>query len=89
MKIALLITGQLRTYSLCKHVIKNTLLDKYEVDTFLSIDKSNILTNDDLNSHEYSNESMVTDVIQFFNPCDTFVCNSYDEIFKEKLKRTK
>lgn len=86
MKIALLITGQLRTYSLCKHVIKNTLLDKYEVDTFLSIDKSNFLTNDDLNSHEYSNESMVNDVIQFFNPCDTFVCNSYDEIFKEKLK---
>lgn len=81
MKIAVIITGQLRTYKLCGHVIKNTLIDKYDTDVFLSIDKTNHLQNDVLNVVDDSNASDINEAINFYNPKDVFVCHEYDSIF--------
>ena len=52
MKVALLLTGQIRTNELCRHIFKKTLIEKYDVDTFLSIDTDNKLQEASLNSTE-------------------------------------
>lgn len=82
MKIALIITGQLRTYKLCGNVLKNTIIDKYDTDVFLSINKSNNLQNENLNSKIDSNNDDINEAIQYFNPKCVFVSNGYDDIFE-------
>jgi hypothetical protein len=81
MKIALLITGQLRTYELCKHVVKHTLIDNYDTDVFLSIHKYN--TNqtdmDYLNSTNDTNDDAIKNAIQYYNPINTYVWDESDE----------
>ena len=81
MKIAVIITGQLRTYKLCGNVLKNTLLDKYDADVFLSIDKTNHLQSDNLNKVNDSDESDINDAIYFYKPKDVFLCHEYDSKF--------
>lgn len=83
MKIALIITGQLRTYKLCCNILKNTLIDKYDIDVFLSIDKSNKLQSDNLNSTNNSDDIDIQNAIQFFTPKDVFINNDYDDIFEK------
>lgn len=87
MKVALLITGQLRTYELCKHLVKNILIDKYDIDTFLSIDTNNALMSEPtLNSNKVTDENTIADVISFFNPKKTYICQDYSNEFnKQKL----
>ena len=41
MKIAILLTGQLRTWNLCKYIIKN-IQESYDTDIFLSVDLCNL-----------------------------------------------
>jgi hypothetical protein len=88
MKIALIITGQLRTYKLCGNILKNTVIDKYDTDVFLSIDTCNTLQNDDLNYTNNSSDNDIQDAINFYNPKDVFINNNYDVIF-EKLEVNK
>ena len=88
MKIALIITGQLRTYKLCGNILKNTIIDKYDTDVFLSIDKCNTLQNDDLNYTNNSSDNDIQEVISFFSPKDVFINYDYDVIF-ENLKVNK
>lgn len=87
MKVALLITGQLRTYDLCKHLIKNMLIDKYDTDVFLSIDTSNIHRREPLaNSNKSIDTHTITDVISFFSPKKTYICDDYSNEFnRQKL----
>ena len=59
-KIALLLTGQLRTYDFCKHIVKSTLLDKYDVDVFLAISTP-------------ATAEEVADVCEFYKPVGTYV----------------
>ena len=82
MKIALIITGQLRTYKLCGIILKNTIIDKYDTDVFLSINKFNGLQNENLNSKIDNNNNDINEAIQFFNPKDIFINNGYDDIFE-------
>jgi hypothetical protein len=86
MKVALVITGQLRTYNLCKHIIKGGIIDRYDTDVFLSIDKSNTYQWDYLNPTKLTEDNDIRDAIAFFNPCEYYICESYDEIYKEHIK---
>jgi hypothetical protein len=61
MKVALLITGELRTLDLCKHSFKNAIIDKYDTDVFISVSSSDE-TPQEINS--------VTD---FLKPIETHV----------------
>lgn len=77
-KVALLLTGQLRTWNMCK-ILVDKLKQDYDIDIFLSIDANNIL------QHEYENDTQLTQkheidaVIKYFLPKDTFVSNEYSE----------
>lgn len=87
MKVALLITGQLRTYELCKHIIKNILIDKYDTDVFLSIDINNTLRRiPSLNSNKNIDVNTIADVISFLNAKKTYICEDYSNEFNRQLK---
>ena len=87
MKVALLITGQLRTYDLCKHIVKNTLIDKYDTDVFLSIDTNNSLRQDvSSNPDKYVDSNTIEDVVSFFSPKKVYICDDYSNEFnRQKL----
>ena len=84
MKVALLLTGQIRTNELCRHIFKKTLIEKYDVDTFLSIDTDNKLQEASLNSTEKTSYDVISNAIEYYNPVDSYVCETYDDLFKEK-----
>jgi hypothetical protein len=85
MKVCIIMTGQLRTFELCKYVIKNSILKHYDTDIFLSIDLSNELQNVYFNSSKITDDEIIKKAINFYNPIDYFICNSYE---KEFLKMT-
>ena len=79
MKVALLLSGQLRTYELCKHNIKGAILDKYDTDVFMSIDKTNTYQWDYLNPTDKTEDTKIKDAIDFYKPCEYYVCESLEE----------
>ena len=83
MKIALLLTGQLRTNKLCRHLIKNILIDKYDTDVFMSIDGNNLLQTETMNSKSATSIEDIRDAIAFFNPVDSFVSYDYTEEYNK------
>jgi hypothetical protein len=83
MKIALIITGQLRTYKLCGEIIKNTIIDRYDTDVFLSINKVNKLQYENLNNANDSSESDIQDAVDFYKPKDVAICNDYENVYSE------
>lgn len=85
MKVCIIMTGQLRTFELCKYVIKNSILKHYDTDIFLSIDMSNELQNAYFNSSKITDDEIIKKAIDFYNPIDYFICNSYE---REFLKMT-
>ena len=88
MKVALLLTGQLRTYELCKHLVKNILIDNYDTDVFLSIDINNTLRRvPSLNSDKNIDVNTIADVISFFNPKKTYICEDYSNEFNRQVKK--
>jgi hypothetical protein len=78
MKVAILLTGQLRTFDLVKYFHMNALIKKYNADVFLGIDINNKY------QCEYENPTSDTDLQDvekakdFFKPIDTFILNEYD-----------
>lgn len=66
MKVAILLTGQLRTFPLLKHLHMNALISKYNADVFLGIST--------IQSHHNIQEA-----IDFFKPVDTFVLTDFTE----------
>lgn len=92
-KIALLLTGQLRSNLLCRHLHKNILIDKYDTDIFISVDKTNNIQNCFENITDISTEDDITDCINFYKPIKYFISNSFDEeyslISEELSKRNK
>jgi len=77
MKIALLLTGQLRTYKLCRHLFKNAIIDKYDTDVFMSINAND--------SGMPISQLDISDAISFFNPIDSFVSYDYSDEFSKVL----
>jgi hypothetical protein len=87
MKVALLITGQLRTYELCKHVVKHTLIDKYDTDVFLSINKCNTNTTQDCVNSTHETDDKIKDAIQYYNPINSYVWDESDENLIDSLRQ--
>ena len=72
MKIALLLTGNLRSWRLCGHVIKNCLINKYDCDVFMSVDLNNIYQHENKNCFDNTNINELNDAISFYNPKKVF-----------------
>jgi hypothetical protein len=85
MKIALLLTGQLRTFEMVKYLHMNSLILKYDTDTFLGIDLNNKYQCEFKNSTESTPLEKVERAKDFFKPIDTFVLNEFD-FFKDKYE---
>lgn len=80
MKIALLLTGQVRTHELTKYIIKNSIINQYDTDVFLTIDSNNICQTENLNSKNKTSKEIIDNLISFYNPIDFFVDNEFTEI---------
>ena len=82
MKIALLLTGNLRSFRLCNFSVNNTIVNRYDTDIFLSIDKNNMLQDANKNITEATIDSEIQMAIDLYRPCKYYICNTYSEIFK-------
>lgn len=87
-KIALLLTGQLRTYELCKYIVKNMIIDKNNVDVFMSIDSNNSLQCLYENSTEITTDKSINDAINYFKPVNYFINyqDKYDIEYEKYIK---
>ena len=66
MKVAVLLTGQLRTFEMIKYLHMNALIKQYNADVFLGIDISNKLQVEYQNSIVDTEEQYVVNAINFF-----------------------
>jgi hypothetical protein len=81
MKVAVLLTGQLRTFEMVKHLHMNSLILQYNADVFLGIDVSNKYQCVYENSTNKTNTTIVNNAINFFNPIDTFILDDFTDEF--------
>ena len=77
MKIALLLTGQLRTVDLVKYLHFNTIISKYDTDVFLSIDMNNKYQTEFKNSTNDTNLAKANEIISFFKPVKYFISENF------------
>lgn len=78
MKIALLLTGQLRTWKMTKYLVDN-IKQNYDTDVFLSIDKNNNIQNEHKNNHTQSTDADIDEAMKHYNPVDSFISYDYSE----------
>ena len=78
MRVAILLTGQLRTFEMLKYLHMNSLISKYNADCFLGIDSCNLLQCLNQNSKTPTQQFEVDNAVKFFKPIDTFVLNEFD-----------
>lgn len=79
MKIALLLTGQLRTVDLVKYVHMNTIIKQYDTDVFLSIDPNNTLQCAKQNSTQKTENKKIKELVAFFKPKGIYVLNDFSQ----------
>jgi hypothetical protein len=79
MKYAIVLTGQLRSWEFCKHIISN-IKQHYDVDLFLSIDLCNILQCLNECNSEPTSTNEVTKAIDFYKPIAYYYNNYYNPI---------
>lgn len=77
MKIALLMTGQLRTVDMVKYLHLHAIIEKYDTDVFLSINCNNEIQCLNKNSTLQTKKDKVKEIIDFFKPISYFVSESY------------
>lgn len=82
MKIALLLTGQLRTYKMCGHIVKNMILDHYDVDVFMSINSCNKLQTNNLNNAKNTDDDDIIEALNFYKPIDHYINKNYNSCSK-------
>ena len=80
-KIAILLTGQLRTVNLVKYLHMNTLISKYNADVFMGVDIDNSLQSENKNSKNTTSLKDVQEVINFFKPVDYFIMKNFNDEF--------
>lgn len=73
MKVALLLTGQLRTVEMLKHFHLNTLILPYDADVFLGIDLNNMKQCKYKNSTDQTTLEEANKTIDFFKPINSFI----------------
>jgi len=78
MKIALLLTGQLRTVDMVKYLHMNTIIKKHDTDVFIAIDLDNKLQTVSLNSTNASTHEKALDIIKYFNPKKYFISENFN-----------
>jgi hypothetical protein len=80
MKIAILLTGQLRTYEMLKYLHLNSLILPYNADVFLGIDLNNKYQCEYKNSTNASTFEQVDKVIEFFKPINSFIFDDVEQL---------
>jgi hypothetical protein len=85
MKIALLLTGQLRTVDMVKYLHMNTIIKKHDTDVFIAIDLNNTLQTANLNPTHDSTYEKAIDVIKYFNPKKYFISNNFNTEYNRLL----
>ena len=85
MKIALLLTGQLRTVDMVKFLHMNSIIKKYDTDVFLGIDLNNSKQCEYKNTTSNTSLEKANQVVSFFNPKSYFICDDYSCEFKKLL----
>ena len=80
MKIAILLTGQLRTYEMLKYLHLNSLILPYNADVFLGIDLNNKYQCEYKNSTNGSTFEEVDKVIEFFKPINSFIFDDVEQL---------
>lgn len=83
MKIAVLLTGQLRTIDFTKKILRDSFQG---ADFFLSIDRNNEQQNLPLNSTKATSDDKVKLAIDYFQPKNYFINNGLPESFKNKFR---
>jgi hypothetical protein len=86
MKIALLLTGQLRTVNLLKNLFFNTIISKYDTDVFLSINTDNKSQNTFKNNTLTTNLETINEIISFFKPIKYFISDNFEPELNRLLK---
>lgn len=86
MKVALLLTGQLRTYQMCKYIVKHCIIDRYDTDVFMTIDASNKQQNEWKNHHETTTENEILDAIAWYQPVKYCVTHEPDYSAADQLE---
>ena len=76
MKVALLLTGQLRTHEMVKHIQMNSLIRHYDMDIFMSIDLDNSIQTAHKNPTDRTDISAANAAIEFFKPNDYCIIES-------------
>jgi hypothetical protein len=78
MKIAVLMTGQLRSFTMLKDLHYNTIISQYDTDVFLGIDSSNQLQTANENSSHNTNKNYIQEAQDFFNPIKSHISQGVD-----------
>lgn len=73
-KIAIILTGQIRTWKLALPILKKTLLEKHNCDVFLAADLDNTLQNEYDNSKVQSKMEEAQQIVEFIKPKKHFIC---------------
>ena len=68
MKIAVILSGQVRTWKFCRELFKKQLLDHYDCDIFMAIDSKNNIQCENKNSITETVSSEITEAINFYKP---------------------
>ena len=79
MRIALILTGQLRTVELTKWFHKNIFLNNENCDVFLSIDPNNQTQLLYKNEIENTNNILINQIIDFYKPKNFYIGNEDDD----------
>lgn len=80
MKVAVLLTGQLRTVDMLKYLHLNTLILPYDADVFLGIDLNNKKQREYKNSTEETTLEEANKTIDFFKPINSFILDDINPV---------
>jgi hypothetical protein len=86
MKIAVLLTGQLRTIQMTKYIFKHLLFDIFDTDVFMSVDLNNSLQCEYKNSTNNTSLSEIEQIVDFLKPINYLILDDFDTEY-EKLQR--
>jgi hypothetical protein len=73
MKVALLLTGHLRSWKITRSLVKNMLMDHYDCDIFMSINAENNFFGMNRNECFYSSDEEISEALDFFKPVDHYI----------------
>lgn len=85
-KIAIILTGQIRTWKLALPILKKTLLERYNCDVFLVADLDNTLQNENDNSKNQTKMEDALQAVEFIKPKKHIIINNNIDITSIKYE---